>query len=163
MNLHLKFDQTEELTLDFFKSFIYSKRKLFFAIAGFALLMLLINAMYEDFSVSNLISWLLPIAMILGIMMIILPWIMKRQVRHTLKSTNLGTEREMTISEEEIFVKTKATESSFKWDAIVKSGESKLSYFLYIAKNQALIVPKASLTKEEEGQFLELLRGKGMR
>lgn len=74
----------------------------------------------------------------------------------------MGTERLIILSEEDIVLKTEASEAVMKWDAILKTGASRMSYFLYTARNQALIIPKGCLSEENEVEFLDLLHRKGL-
>ena len=68
----------------------------------------------------------------------------------------------MILSEEGILLKTKASDSSFKWEAIQKVSDSRLSYFLWIARNQAVLIPKDALNDDTEAELLELLKKKGL-
>jgi hypothetical protein len=52
--------------------------------------------------------------------------------------------------------KDKETESKYNWDAIVKTGETPNSYFLYTNSYHAIVIPKRTL--KDAGDKKELLR-----
>lgn len=164
MNLHLKYEQDVALTLDFFKAY-YNKRglkvlRIFFIVM--LTISILAQIMVDGFTTELFTSWGFPMIVVFFILIILWPQIMRWQVKRALQQNKFGSSRELLLSEEEIVLKTQASESTFKWEGILKTGQSKLSHFLYIAKNQAIIIPKMAMTGEEEEQLLELLRVKGL-
>ena len=165
MPLHLTYDQTPELMYDFMKHFWWRNRRL--KIIGVIVLLLVAFAVLaevaaEGFTAEGLLSWILPLVIVVLIWIALIPALLKRQLRRNTRDSNLGEGREMILSEEGILLKTKASDSSFKWEAIQKVSDSRLSYFLWIARNQAVLIPKDALNDDTEAELLELLKKKGL-
>lgn len=164
MPLHLHFEQNEALLYDFTRNHILGRRSRKVLIITVVLLsiFLLIHLISQNFSLEAFLSWELGFLLFLALFIVFLPWISKRNIARTLATSKFGLKREMLISEEEIIVKTEASDSTFAWNAILKTSESELSYFLFIASNQALLIPKDCLTAETEAELLALFNQKGL-
>lgn len=165
MPIHVKYELTLALSYDFYQSFLRQNRQLRVGllIAGLLILLaVIIEASNSGFSIESLLAWLLPVGMILLIWIAILQLLAKRQLRRSLKESKMGTERLIILSEENIMLKTEASEAVMKWNAILKTGASRMNYFLYTARNQALIIPRGCLSEENEVELLDLLRRKDL-
>lgn len=157
--LHIRFEQTPEISYDFTNHY-WKSRKLIrwgmWGMVGVAVLMIIQLLLSDESERGPLLSWVLPLVMVLLFWRFLIPFTMKRQIDRAAASNNLGTSREMIFSEEDFIVKTPQSDATFAYEAIVQVGQSELCYFLYIAHNQAMTLPKSALTVEEEQQLLAL-------
>lgn len=84
--------------------------------------------------------------------------IYKKQVERMLKNplnANFFRVTQVIFSDAEIFTKNEFTETIYQWKGIVKKEENKAYYFLYLSSEQAILIPKRTLTTESEKQVLE--------
>lgn len=165
MALHLHFRQTPELSYHFMKQYWRGHRYFKPALIVFILLFLTVIVNYilsPEESRDALASGIFAIVLVLALWLIFVPYFLKRQLRRSQKVGGMTDEREMILTEKEIIVKTNVSDTQFAWDAILRVQESDQCFFLYIASNQALLVPKSAFRiTEEEEKFMRLLSEKG--
>ncbi len=162
--ISIQFEQTAELHYDFIKHYYTTNRtvRIGILILVVVILVSLMPVLTGSADSSDLLSLILPIIFILAIWVVLIPYFLKRRLRSSAaQQGGMTGHREMIFSEEDIVVKTNVSESSFAWDAILRASASKQTYYLFIAANQALIIPKDSFQSEaDHDEFLELLMGK---
>ena len=97
------------------------------------------------------------------IYVLLIPLLVKRSVKRRAKQIIAQPENKHILSECEVILmdtgivdKDKETESKYNWDAIVKTGETPKSYFLYTNSHHAIVIPKRTL--KNSGDKKELLR-----
>ncbi|MEM1215254.1 MAG: YcxB family protein [Bacteroidota bacterium] len=158
--LHLRYEQTPELSYDF-ANYYWQSRKVIrwglWAMVGVIVLLGLRALLAEGEARTQALSWLIPLVLILGFWRVLIPYTMKRQIDRAAASHQQGIIREMIFREEGIEVKTETSSAVFAYEGIVQVGQSEKCYFLYIAYNQAMTLPKAAMNPEEEKTFLAIL------
>lgn len=163
MPIHVKYDHSTELAYDFALHYWKSRRLL--RIGLWIMVALILIQVAQTFLVSPLdtarvMSALLPLVLIAIIWRWLIPYSMKWQLKRADKSSKLGSARELVFDEDGIIIKTGQSEATFTYEGILQMGESEKSFFLYIAANQALIVPKAAIPTGQEEELLDLLADK---
>ncbi|MFT4758660.1 MAG: hypothetical protein ACI9XO_004091 [Paraglaciecola sp.] len=85
----------------------------------------------------------------IGIWLLIMKFSMRRVASNpSSKKLFLGT-RTIKFSDENIRIKTAASDSTMDWSTIQKMSQSKKSYFLHLRGIQAIIVSKRAFKNEE--------------
>jgi len=74
-------------------------------------------------------------------------------------NVNLFKDVQISLAETGIFTKTEFSETQYRWASIVKKEEDRDYYFLYLASDQALLLPKRAFRSESEKQQAEKLFG----
>ena len=90
--------------------------------------------------------------------------IIKGRAKRVLKSgknkTLLG-ERELILGEDKITSVTEHSQSDFSWSTVEKIGGDENGFYLFVAANQAFVLPKRIFASEaEEKEMLELVQKK---
>ena len=93
----------------------------------------------------------------------LIPFLVKRSVKRRARQIIAQPENKHILNDCEVILmdtgivdKDKETESKYNWDAIVKTGETPNSYFLYTNSYHAIVIPKRTL--KNPGDKKELLR-----
>lgn len=83
---------------------------------------------------------------------LLIPYMIKRSVRKRARSIIAQPENKHILDECEVILmdtgiidRDRETESKYSWDAIVKTGETANSYFLYTNSYHAIVIPKRTL------------------
>lgn len=163
--MEFHFNQTEAHLYDFAKQYWRNvfNSKVLWVVGILILLLIVLNilaiGMDENTSISfkSLIDWFLPILIIVSIWLFFIPILLKRQLRNPHTARIALGERYIYLNEDKIIVKTPNTESFFEWNIITKLKSSKMSYFLYIGKYQAVIIPKSVFANQAECDHFEHL------
>lgn len=98
------------------------------------------------------------------IYLIMIPSFVKSSIRRKVKDILSKKENEHVLDEAEIILagsgiidKDTNTESRYNWDAIVRLAETPDSYYLYTNSYHAIVIPKRTVSKEQEKELTELL------
>jgi amino acid permease len=163
MPIHLKYEHTTDLAYDF--ALHYWKSRRLVRIGLWIMVVLILIQVLQTFLASpvdttKVMSTLLPLVLIVIIWRWLIPYSMKWQLQRADQSSKLGNARELIFDEEGVVIKTGQSEATFNYEGILQVGESAKSFFLYIAANQALIVPKAAIPSGQEAALLDLLAQK---
>ena len=111
----------------------------------------------EAFTIA-LLSWLLPLLIITALMAFLLRFLLKRRFNHPKNQPLFTGDRQVSLLDNEVKVKTPVTESIFKWETVTKLEESAMSYFIYMGNYTAIIVPKSAFLNDGERiKFEELI------
>jgi len=91
-------------------------------------------------------------ASIAFVYVLLIPILVKRSVKRRAKqiiaqpeNKHILEECEVVLTDTGIVDKDKESESKYSWDAIVKTGETPKSYFLYTNSYHAIVIPKRTL------------------
>ena len=156
--MKFEFNQKVEDLFDLSKNSIRSNKMIKY-IGILFLVLLLMNILPSllkgGIDLNAIISWILPIIVIFLIWFGILKFAMNSQLKNPENRKVMLGKRVIELLDEEILVKTPISDTRYKWPAITKLRQSKNSYFLYIGKSQALIIPKRILESEEAKTELE--------
>lgn len=116
----------------------------------------------EGVTASSLLSYLIPMALILVIWVFLMPILIKMRFKRA-KDRNVWTgERTIILEDDKVVLETDRTKSEYRWNAIRKVELSKLNYLLYISSVQAILIPRdAFLTDTEREAFELILKEKG--
>lgn len=158
--MELQFTQTQKHLQDLTRTHLKNHRVLMIAIIVFSLMIILsvaTSVSQEGSSVGEaLFSWLLPLGLMIFIWLFIVFVIRKRQLKG--KDAQIATgERHLSLLEDKIIMKTPFTEGTFKWEIVSKLRQSKLCYFIYLGRFQAIIVPKEAFESGAQQQEFEQL------
>lgn len=154
--MKLVFEQTPEHVKSFQKNHLANYSFLKYAlIAGIIMVITnLILSSSQPFT-EALLSWALPIFLIIGMWYFILKFIIARNISKN-KDILLG-KREIEIFDEKIFCKTEFSETNLLWNGFLKMEESSICYFLYMGTQQALIIPKNAFDNDAQKSEFEAL------
>ena len=163
--LHLQFDQTPELSYDFARHYAKSNRsiKILFGVILLALVLQMINTFSRDgVNPQAAFTVLLPALMIFVLWWWLIPIFTRKQIERADRNHPAGRAREMIFTEEDFTVKTSQSESTFSYAGLLRYDSSDLAYFLYIAANQAILVPRSAMSAEEATTLEALLERNGI-
>ncbi len=166
VKFHLKYEQNSDMLLDLSKNFMKTSpfRKYLVWILLFAAVMFLISMLSqtEGDLMSQLMSYIFPVALMLGLWYFLFRFILKKQIKKQQDSSkSLTGWRELIITEKEFYLNSPSSNTTYQWDILHKFQESVENYFLYIAANQAIVVPKIAFkSREEEQAFVSFIEGK---
>lgn len=73
-------------------------------------------------------------------------------------STELQSETEIIITDEEVSEKTAITNTVLKFEDMYKYGQDKTSYYIYIDKIKAFIIPKRIMNEDEKQKFEDIIK-----
>lgn len=95
---------------------------------------------------------------------LLIPFLIKRSIRRRAKQLLEQSENKHILDECEVILtdtgitdKDKATESKYTWDAIVKTGETINSYYLYTNSYHAIVIPKRMVKYTSDKKELKRL------
>lgn len=160
--MKLVFEQTPEHLQDFAKNCAPLKKWRLYILIGAGLLLLNLGFSFQKGNLTYvaIISWLIPIVIIIAIWVVLIKYLKYRQFNAKNEPLITG-HREVELLEEGIRFKTDVSDATFQWNGITKLEESAMSYFLYLGKRRALIIPKSAFkTMEQINYFEDLLRQK---
>lgn len=163
--IQVQFEQTPEMTYDMAMHQWKRSRILQWALILLALVgvgLVIAYFLQPDRSSEGLLTAILPLGMILILWRLFIPFTMKLQAKLIDRSSRIGRNRVLTFADDAIYIKTDQSEVTFHYDGIGFWDESARHYFLYIASNQAFIVPKAALALGDDDALLALLAKKGI-
>lgn len=102
---------------------------------------------------------LLPLVLYLGLLFVILPWMLGRQIQ---RNERMRVEMHWRVTEDRITVSSAHGESWMDWGTFQRVVETPHAYLLIFAtnKNMFQIVPKRALTPEQRSIFEQLLAQK---
>ena len=99
-----------------------------------------------------------------SIYLIMIPSFVKSSVRRKVKNIlskkenqHVLDDAEIILSESGIIDKDTHTESRYDWDAIVRLAETPESYYLYTNSYHAIVIPRRSVSSEQEKELTRLL------
>jgi len=159
--MKITFHQTPADLSDLWKNSLRQRKGLIAILLFFVLVSLLnitLQVLKEGISLSSLLSWVIPILLVLGIWYLIMKSMLKRQANKENGELITGY-REVSFLETGILYKTNVSETTFSWNAVTKLSESAKNYFLYMGKQRAIIIPKGAFeTNEQLKSFLNLIK-----
>ncbi len=111
----------------------------------------------EAISAASVLSYLIPMVLILVIWIGIMPMLIKMRFKRN-KDQNVWTgERTISLEEDKILLQTPEVKSEYHWSMIKKVEITKLCYLLYISSIQAIIIPRDSFLTDTEREAFELI------
>ncbi|MBC7850519.1 MAG: YcxB family protein [Chitinophagaceae bacterium] len=167
--LHLKYHLTEEEYLDYnyYTAWAAPDRKqyrinyylrvfiLYVAVAGLYIFINRDHGFWIDLSVFGAVAI---------IYFSLVPMLIKRSIHKKARQMVAMPENKHILDECEVILmdtgitdKDKETESRYKWDAIVKKGETSYCYFLYTNSYHAIVIPKRTVTTADDKNELNRL------
>ena len=152
------FEQTTDDLLDFGKSTL--KKSLFVKQFGIVIACLILlnidrSLFSDEIQTESLISWILPVAIIVFVWIFISRIVLKKQIWNPgNKQTMMGV-WEIDLSENFIRVLTPVSDTIYQWSAFSELGQSTKSYFLHIGKIQAIVIPKRAFQGDVEMEEFE--------
>ncbi|MEL7221925.1 MAG: YcxB family protein [Bacteroidota bacterium] len=163
MPIHVKYEHSTELAYDFALHYWKSRKLLrigLWIMVALILIQIAQTLLVQPLDTSRVMSTIIPLLLIIVIWRWLIPYSMKWQLNRASKSSKIGNARELTFQNDGIVIKTGQSEATFNYEGIWQVGASEKSYFLYIAANQALIVPKDAIPAGQEESLLDLLAEK---
>ena len=98
------------------------------------------------------------------IYLVMIPYLVKGSIRRKVKDILSKQENQHVLDDAEIILaddgitdRDTHTESRYDWDAIVRLAETPDSYYLYTNSYHAIVIPKRSVSKEQESELTRLL------
>jgi len=162
--MHLTFIQTTDDLLDLNKHSLKNNRGfkiVMIVVAVVVLLQIILSISAERKNWEALISWLLPMLMIIGAWYVIFRWIIKRRFSNQENRALLTGPREIELNEKEIKVWTPQSETKYQWSAITKLEESNQNYFLFMGNMQAILISKTAFENvDQKNEFLAIVNGR---
>ena len=162
--MKITFDQTTEDIMDLSRD-SSRKNKLKFVIWGVVIVVLLTNFLPDllknDFSPETYIPFIIGSA-IGGIIWLVISRGIKGKVLFFFgDKARMTGPREVELTEDELRIWTPDSATAYKWSAVSTLRKSEKSYFLYIGRAQAIIIPKRTFENEmEESEFLDFIESK---
>lgn len=114
----------------------------------------------EDFQAAQVLSWLIPVVLIIIIWAFIIKIVNKRRFENPANKDVLIGQRDIELLEDEIRVKTPIADTTYQWSAITKLGQSKKNYFMFLGNTRAIIISKTAFQNDMEQQAFERLVSK---
>lgn len=149
MNLKFNFKITEEEYTNF--NYYTNKKQNIICFIGL-LILLCFAQIYAKQSILYAISFML-------IYYIFIKAGTKSSSREVYKtSTELQSETEIIITDEELSEKTAITNTVLKFENMYKYGQDKTSYYIYIDKIKAFIIPKRIMNEDEKQRFEDIMK-----
>lgn len=155
--LHLQYHLSEEEFFDYnyYTAWAAPERKKY-RLGYYLKVLLLYGAVAVLYIVANprhqRITDIIVFASIALLYMLLIPVLIKRSVRRRARNVVAQPENKHILDECEVILmdtgiidRDKETESKYNWDAIVKTGETPSSYFLYTNSYHAIVIPKRTL------------------
>ncbi len=159
--MKLTFEQTTQDVWDFTKHNLTRHRWLrLMVIFIIAMGLLSVVFSFQGNQSESLLSTILPLVLIVVIWFFILRLIKRRM--ETGKGKDLFTgKRELELLDTGIRIWTPVSETVYQWSVISGLEQSTNNYFMYMGKNQAIIVPKSAFKNEaEKAAFEQLVNSK---
>lgn len=163
MPIHVKYNHNTDLAYDFALHYWKSRKLLrigLWIMVALILIQVAQTLLVQPIDPSKVMSTFIPLVLIAVIWRWLIPYSMKWQLKRANKSSKLGAARELIFQDDGIVIKTGQSEAIFTYEGILQLGASEKSFFLYIAANQALIVPKDAIPAGQEEALLDLLAEK---
>jgi hypothetical protein len=109
---------------------------------------------------SSILNWLFFIALFGGLWWFILKRISKNKLKSN-DSMALLAEREMIFEEDKVQLNMQYSETTYRWGAFQKFDQNSNLYFLYIASNMAVLIPKRVFENpQQQAEFEALVKRK---
>lgn len=158
--IRIQFDQTPDMAYDMAMHLWKRNRTLKWGLTLLALVgvgLIISYFLQPERSSEALLTAALPLTMIVILWRLFIPFTLKLQAKLANRSSNVGQHRDLTFADDAIHIKTSHSSVTFEYGGIIYWDESPKNYFLYIAKNQGFVIPKAAFNVGDEARFLGLL------
>ena len=156
---HLKFEQTGDMLADLSQNYLKRGQRRKWILRAvllvfiFVFLMMLLGPGSSDEGNTSYLSYFIPLVLVLGIWYFLMRWVFKWYFnKQNQSSKTLIGPRELIATEAEFYLNAPASKTTYQWRIIQKLEQSAENYFLYIAANQAIIVPKIAFKNPSEEQ-----------
>ena len=102
---------------------------------------------------------MIPFLIVTLILYMVIKFSYKLSFKNT-KSRFIGS-KELELTDKKVSFKTDFSETIYEWSAFIYNRETKNCYYLYIEKNQALVIPKTAFKCEKQKtEFKALIKAK---
>jgi hypothetical protein len=109
---------------------------------------------------TSIFNWLFFIALFGGLWWFIMSRITKKALKNK-DSATLLAEREMIIEEDKVQLNMEYSDTTYRWGAFQKIEQTPNLYFLFIASNMAVLIPKRVFdTPQQQADFEALVKRK---
>ncbi len=116
----------------------------------------------EGVTVANVLSYLIPMVLIVVIWVFLMPVLIKMRFKRAKDQSVWTGARTIWLEDDKVVLETNELKSEYRWSVVQKVELSKLNYLLYVSSVQAILIPRdAFLTDTEREAFELILKEKG--